>query len=170
MILFLLVLTDYKNLLAELLIKIKEIYSKEQCQLFLNLNFSSILMKIDKEIGTNVMIIKRENNAKFTNLKQVYEDFFKYFNKSFENTTFNQVFETMSDLSEKLKNMINPDNALKREANKEILRLNDSDIDKSHVSNFVNLNEDSNFPDIMQMLSAPELYASSGLYGSGSKN
>lgn len=148
MILHLLILTNYKSLLIENVVKIKEIYNQEMNALFNNLNFESLLMQIDKELAVNVIIKKQSNDQKFTNLQRVYEEVFEYMNSSFENQKFNEILGTMTDLTKKLRSMIDPKPTIQRDL-KEIVKIEESEIDATQLAYFhnhdsANLNNNDN--------------------------
>ena len=96
-------------------------------------------MQIDKELAVNVVLKKQNKDQKFTNLQRVYEDVFEYMNKSFENNKFNEIFSTMTDLTKKLRNMIDPKQTIQRDL-KEIIKTDESELDATQLAYFQNQN------------------------------
>jgi hypothetical protein len=158
MILHLIMLTNYKSLVYDATLKIKDVYNREISVLFNNLDFNCLLIEIDKEISTNLMINsakKNSDNFEFTNLKKVYEDVFKHINSSFENQKFSEIFRTVSDLTQDLKNMIT---AKKTQDTKEFIKLNDNEIDLTNLSYFQMNEQESNQMNIFKIISSQDLY------------
>jgi hypothetical protein len=154
MLLHLLMLTNYKSLLIENVIKIKDMYNNEMSMLFNNLNFESLVMQIDKELAVNVVLKKQNKDPKFTNLQRVYEDVFEYMNSSFENNKFNEIFSTMTDLTQKLRNMIDPKQTIQRDL-KEIIKTDESELDATQLAYFQNQNTpEINSQNIYQMITS----------------
>ena len=169
MILHLIMLTNYKSLLCEATIKLKENYAKELSLLFDNLNFNCLMMEIDKEMASNIMINGAKKNSdliEFTNLKRVYEDVFKYMNASFENQKFVEIFKTISDLTLDLKNMIKGNNNnFESKDLKECIKLDEQDLDMTNLSCFLNYDDKNDSllnEDILKMITSQNDMMASG--------
>ena len=160
MILYLLMLTNYKTIILEMVQKIQNIYIREMNFLFQNINFGFLFINIDKELSTNYMVELPKSSNKFTNLKRVYEGFFKHLNDTFDKNKFNDIFSSITDLSEKIRSMINPKVSLNRDV-REHLKLNEDDLDDTGWIYYQNTNEqdDLNISNLYNMIVSPSIFA-----------
>ena len=116
MMIFYVILLNYKQYICNQDIQVKDKYRKELNMLFDKLPVSDLILYVDKECSTNLSFRKDDpNDMDVINMSRVLEELFKYVSGVYEGECFRDTMSTIQSFRKEFKNIVAPTSRVSRD-------------------------------------------------------